>query len=318
MMPQSWKVTALAQRAAIEAALVAHETAMDWDADLVLAGSEADGGKWRIEVYLPRKPGRRDLAAIAALFPGPTPELSSERLPDVDWVTESQHGLEPIRAGRFHVHTPDHPPLDRPGVTDFVIPDSQAFGTGQHATTAGCLAMLTRIKRSGAVVRNLADVGTGTGLLGFAGLALWPRALATLSDVDPVCVQVVAANAALNFIQLGSRPGQALMVVAEGLDHPVLQVRAPYDLIVANILAGPLIELASDFSSALIPGGSLVLSGLLESQEGPVRAACRRAGLRLAARQTEGDWSVLWLRKRPSAGVRASRPGRLPVWARGW
>jgi ribosomal protein L11 methyltransferase len=320
-MSQNWKVTALAPRAVIQAALLAHEEVLDWDPELVLSGSEIAGDRpdeWRLEVYLPRRPGGGDLAAIRELFAQRAPELTPEQLPAVDWVTESQTDLEPIRAGRFHVHTPEHPPLSQPGVTDFVIPASQAFGTGQHSTTAGCLEMLTRMKRSGLVARNLADIGTGTGLLGFAALALWPRALATLSDIDPVCRHVVAANAALNFVQLGSKPGQALMVVAEGMDHPVLQVRAPYDLIVANILAGPLIELAPQFSRALIPGGSLLLSGLLESQEPQVRTACRRAGLRLAARLVHGDWSVLWLRKRPAGSVRGSRPRSLPDWARRW
>jgi ribosomal protein L11 methyltransferase len=319
-MSDSWKITALAPRAAIEAALVAHEGALDWDPEVILSGSEIAEDRpdeWRLEAYLPRRPTKHDLAAIEALFSGEVPRLDSEQLPEVDWVTASQQDLEPIRAGRFHVHTPDRAPLNQAGVTDFVIPASQAFGTGQHATTAGCLEMLTRMKRSGLVVRNLADIGTGTGLLGFAALALWPRALATLSDVDPVCSQVVAANAALNFVRLGSSPGRALMVVAEGLDHPILQVRAPYDLIVANILAGPLIELAPEFSRALIPGGSLLLSGLLDSQEGQVRAACRRAGLRLAARLVKGDWSVLWLRKRPAGASRISRPSTLPAWARG-
>jgi ribosomal protein L11 methyltransferase len=319
-MRQGWKITALAPRSTVEAALLAHEEALDWDPDLVLSGSEIAEERpddWQLDVYLPRRPTKRDLAAIEALFTGGTPRLTSAQLPEVDWVTTSQQNLEPIRAGRFHVHTPDRAPLNQPGVTDFVIPASQAFGTGQHATTAGCLKMLTRMRRSGLIVRNMADIGTGTGLLGFAALALWPRALATLSDIDPVCPQVVAANAALNFMHLGSRPGQALMVVAEGLDHPVLQVRAPYDLIVANILAGPLIELAPHFSRALIPGGSLLLSGLLESQERQVRAACRRAGLRLAARLVEGDWSVLWLRKRPAGTSRISRPSALPAWTRG-
>jgi ribosomal protein L11 methyltransferase len=317
-MSQSWKVTALAPRKIVEAALLAHEEALGWDPQIILSGSEIAEDRpedWRLDAYLPRRPTRADLAALKALFGGGAPRLKSEQLPDVDWVTASQQGLEPIRAGRFYVHTPDHPPLDQPGVTDFLIPASQAFGTGQHETTAGCLEMLTRIKRSGAVVRNLADVGTGTGLLGFAALALWPRALATLSDIDPVCPQVVAANAALNFVKLGARPGQALMVVAPGLDHPLLQARAPYDLIVANILAGPLIELAPHFARALIPGGNLVLSGLLQTQEARVRAACRRSGLRLAARLVEGDWSVLWLRRRPPA------PGRvrqMPDWARDW
>lgn len=317
----SWKLTALAPREVIQAALIAHEEAEDWDWEIALSGSEIAEDRpedWRLEAYLPRKPGKADKAAVAALFAGGAPGLTVEQLPDEDWVTLSQQGVEPIRAGKFHVHTPEFAPLSERGVTDFIIPASQAFGTGQHNTTAGCLAMLTVLKRSGAVVRNLADVGTGTGLLAFAALDLWPRALATASDIDAVCVDVVAENARLNGLRLGARSGEVTMVVAAGLNHPLLAARGPYDLIIANILAGPLIELAPDFARALVPGGSLVLSGLLESQESQVRAACRRAGLRLARRSVHGDWSVLWLRKRNAVAVRASRPRALPEWSRGW
>jgi ribosomal protein L11 methyltransferase len=298
---KSWKLTALAPRPVIEAALIAHEDMDDWDHDIVLTGSEIAEDRpddWQLEAFMPHKPTRADRIAIAALFGGRAPALEVEELPDADWVTLSQQGVEPIRAGRFHVHTPEYPPLGQPGVTDFAIPASQAFGTGQHHTTAGCLAMLTTMKRTGAVVRNLADIGTGTGLLAFAALALWPRALATASDIDGVCAGVVADNAGLNGVRIGARGGEVTMVVAAGLDHPLLQVRGPYDLIIANILAGPLVELAPDFARALVPGGSLVLSGLLEAQEPQVRAACRRAGLRLARRAVHGDWSVLWLRRR--------------------
>jgi ribosomal protein L11 methyltransferase len=317
----SWKITAVAPREVIQAALIAHEDAEDWDWEIVLSGSEIAEDKpedWQLEAYLPRKPSKADTAAVSALFAGETPRLVAEHLPDEDWITLSQQGVEPIRAGRFYVHTPEHPPLEEAGITDFVIPASQAFGTGQHNTTAGCLAMLTAIKRTGAVVRNLADIGTGTGLLAFAALDLWPRALATASDIDAVCVEVVAENARLNAVPLSAGNGAVTMVVAAGLDHPLLAARGPYDLIVANILAGPLIELAPDFARALVPGGSLVLSGLLELQEPAVRAACRRAGLRLAKRAVHGDWSVLWLRKRNGVAVRSSRPGVLPEWSRGW
>jgi ribosomal protein L11 methyltransferase len=314
-------MTALAPRAAIEAALIAHEDALEWDADLVLSGSEVAEDRpddWRLEVWLPRKPRPADEAAVKALFAGKAPYLATEELPDTDWLTQSQQGLEPIRAGRFHVHTPDHPPLAEPGVRAFTIPASQAFGTGQHATTAGCLAMLTHMKERGAVVRNLADIGTGTGLLAFAALELWPRALATASDIDTVCIGVVEDNAAANGVLLGAGPGALTMTVADGMNHPLLQARAPYDLVIANILAGPLIALAPDFARALTPGGHLLLAGLLETQEAQVRAACRRAGLRLAARLIEGDWSILWLRKRSSARPRTSRPGALPEWAKRW
>ena len=320
-MSESWKLTALAPRPVIEAALVAHEDALDWDPEIILSGSEVAEDRpddWRLEAWLPREPDGADQAAIGALFAEGAPRLAIERLPETDWVTLSQHNVHPIRAGTFHVHTPDYPPSGEPGLKDFTIPASQAFGTGAHATTAGCLAMLTAMKARGTVVRNLADIGTGTGLLAFAALHLWPRALATASDIDRVCVGVVEDNAALNHVPIGARQGELTMLVADGMAHPLLRARGPYDLVIANILAGPLISLAPDFARALVPGGSLLLAGLLEAQEAQVRAACRRAGLRLAARQVEGDWSILWLRKRAATSVRASRTGLLPDWASRW
>lgn len=320
-MSQAWKLIAYAPRAVIEAALLAHEDALEWDPEIVLSGSEVaedNPEAWQLEAWLTRKPSKSDKALISGLFTGEAPRLEAEQLPDVDWLTESQSGLEPIGAGRFHIHTPEHPPLDEPGVTDFVIPASQAFGTGQHATTAGCLAMLTRMKANGVVVRNCADIGTGTGLLAFAAMDLWPHAFATASDIDDVCPAVVADNAAANDVPMGARAGELTMLVADGMDHPLLQARGPYDLVIANILAGPLIELAPDFARALVPGGHLLLAGLLGTQEPQVRAACRRAGLRLAARLVNGDWSILWLRKRARAAVRRGRIGPLPEWSRVW
>lgn len=302
-MSQSWKITAFADRPTVEAALLAHEEAIDWDGEIVIAGSEIAEDRpdeWRLEAWLPRRPTPADRAAIAVLFGANAPELTVEALPDTDWVTQSQQLLEPIRAGRFAIRTPDHPPSGEAGVADFVIPASQAFGTGQHATTAGCLAMLTHMKRQGLVVRNLADIGTGTGLLAFAALNLWPKALATASDIDSVCVGVVGDNAARNGLRLGARPGEVTMLVADGMDHPLIEARGPYDLVIANILAGPLVALAPDFGRSVVPGGGLLLAGLLASQERAVRSACRRAGFRLAARLVNGDWSILWLRRRAS------------------
>ena len=303
-MSDSWKITVFGDKPTIQAALVAQEEAPDWDCEVVLAGFELADDRpddWRLDVYLPRKPTKADRAMVAALFAGGDPELVAEKLPDTDWVTESQQGVEPIRAGRFHIHTPEHAPSDEPGVVDFAIPASQAFGTGQHATTAGCLTMLDAMKRRGVIVRNCADVGTGTGLLAFAALALWPRALATASDIDPACAGVVAANAAANGIALGGGAGELAMTIADGMQDPLLQSRAPYDLLIANILAGPLVEHAPDFADATAPGGHLLLAGLLETQEPRVRAAYRRAGFRLAARLVNGDWSILWLRRRAAS-----------------
>lgn len=317
----SWKVTVFGPRDIIQAALVAHEDAWDWDPEIVIAGSEIAEDKpddWQLEAWLARKPTRADQASISALFNGELPQLNIEKLPEQDWVTLSQQGVEPIREGVFHVHTPEYPPMRMDGVRDFVIPASQAFGTGQHATTAGCLAMLSHMKRQGVHVRNLADIGTGTGLLAFAGLHLWPAARAIASDIDAVCGPVVAENAENNGIELGDGSGRMAMVIAPGMDHPLLKAAGPYDLLIANILAGPLVELAPEFAGAVVPGGHILLAGLLETQEAAVRSAYRKAGLRLAARMVRGDWSILWLRRRPAATIRSTRVGALPEWSRRW
>ena len=282
------------------AALIAHEDAFDWDADIVIAGSEVAEDQpddWQLEAWLPRCPTQADRSALDALF-AQAPPWSAERLPDTDWVTSSQQYLEPVRAGAFEVRTPGHPPCGDPAVRSFTIPASQAFGTGQHATTAGCLAMLTAMKASGMIVRNCADIGTGTGLLAFAALALWPRALATASDIDRVCAAVIEENARLNGVALGGRAGEVAVTIAAGLDHPLIEARAPYDLVIANILAGPLVELMPDFARATVPGGSLLLAGLLTTQEAAVRRAAMRHGFRIARRIVRGDWSILWLRRR--------------------
>ncbi len=296
----TWRMSAFAPKRTVQAALLAHDLIDDWDFELVIAGREVAEDRpddWVLEGWYPRKPGKAEKAALAGLFEGRAPKITAEALPPEDWVTLSQHNAPPIRAGRFHVHTPDYPA--DPALIDFVIPASQAFGTGQHKTTAGCLEMLGAMKASGVAARNIADIGTGTGLLGFAALALWPRALCTLTDIDPVCTGVVEENARLNHVPMGAGPGEAVMIVADGMDDPLLELRGPYDLLIANILAGPLVSLAPDFARAVPAGGSLLLAGLLAGeQEQAVKRAMRRAGFRLAARLQRGDWAILWLRRR--------------------
>ncbi|WP_073978494.1 50S ribosomal protein L11 methyltransferase [Erythrobacter donghaensis] len=296
----TWKLSLFAPKPTVQAALLAHDLIDDWDHELVIAGREVAEDRpdeWVLEGWYPRKPGKAEEAALGGLFEGKTPRITVEELPPADWVTLSQHNAPPIRAGRLHVHTPDYP-ADRHAI-DFVIPASQAFGTGQHKTTAGCLEMLGAMKASGVIARNIADIGTGTGLLGFAALALWPRALITLTDIDPVCTGVVEENARLNGIPMGAGAGEAVMIVADGMDDPLLEVRGPYDLLIANILAGPLVSLAPDFAKAVSPGGNLLLAGLLAGeQEAVVKRAMARAGFRMAARLQRGDWAILWLRRR--------------------
>ena len=297
----SWKLSTVASKKAVETALERRDAATDWDESIVLAGFEVDPDEpniWRLDAYTSGKPTEAERAALHALFDDPDQPILAEPLPDTDWVAESQKGVDPIRAGRFRVRTPDHRALGDGSLTEFVIPAAQAFGTGQHATTSGCLEMLDIMHAQGLFPRRVADIGTGTGLLAFAALDLWPSAFATASDIDPVCGPAVVHNCALNSVPLGTGHGQLAMLIADGMDDPALQARAPYDLLIANILAGPLIDMADDFARAVTPRGSILLAGLLQEQEERVRAAYRRAGFRLHHRIIKGDWSILWLRRR--------------------
>ena len=299
-MSTSWKLTGFAPKAAVQEALLTHDALEEWDYDLVISGREIAEDKpddWVLEAWYPGKPGDQQTRALAQLFSGTPPSLTAEQLPDADWLTLSQQGVDPIQAGRFYVHTPDHGPQE--GAVNLCVPASQAFGTGQHETTAGCLKILDTMRSQGVIARNIADIGTGTGLLAFAALKLWPKAYATASDIDAVCGGVVEDNAALNNIRLGAKPGEVAMVIADGMEHQLLAARGPYDVLLANILAGPLVELAPSFSEAVAPGGHVVLAGLLTTQEQSVRRAYRKLGFRLSARLINGDWSILWLRKRP-------------------
>jgi ribosomal protein L11 methyltransferase len=219
-------------------------------------------------------------------------------------VTLSQAGLEPIRAGRFFVHTPAHRDAVPADAIALEIDAGRAFGTGQHETTSGCLVALSRLKNQGTTFADILDLGTGTGLLAFAAMRLWPAARAAASDIDPVSIEVTEENAAINGVKLGRARGQLELAVAEGLEHPRLKARAPYDLIIANILAPPLIAMAPSVSKALAAGGRLILAGLLESQAESVAAAFRRQGLALAGRVDHGEWPTLIMRKRRALGWR--------------
>ena len=259
----------------------------------VLVADEPDEARpddWVIHAYFERRPEAEELAVLSGLGTG---EPTVEELGEADWVTMSQRGLEPIRAGRFFVHTPTHK-LD-PDSINFEIDAGLAFGTGQHMTTAGCLAALDRMEREGARFANIADVGTGTGILAFAALKLWPGAKCIATDIDPIAVAVARDNAAINGVALGHGAGELLLAVADGMESELLVARAPYELIIANILAGPLIDLAPTFAKAMLRSGSVVLAGLLDSQAEAVIAAYEAEGFELDHRGS-GEWPVLVLR----------------------
>ncbi|PXW70080.1 [LSU ribosomal protein L11P]-lysine N-methyltransferase [Blastomonas natatoria] len=305
----NWKVTIPCTLA--EAQAVTDDMTLDDSAfgSPSLVASEVDAyadpqesGSWALHAYFTEEPQGAWIETLRGLVPSATSAvLSAELLPDEDWVTLSQAGLEPIRAGRFHVHTPEMPASDEPGVRSFEIPASLAFGTGHHNTTRGCLMMLDSMQAAGTHVTSHIDIGTGTGLLAFAAMHLWPGASAIASDIDPVCGPAVEHNAAANAVPMGDGPGELAMVIAEGLDDAQLQARAPYDLVIANILAGPLIDLAADVASVTGANGYAVLSGLLGTQSEAVAGAYRAQGFALEDRLDLGDWTVLRLCKTGAA-----------------
>lgn len=291
----SYRVTIPCTRAQGEAIPHAEDLFTDMDSPPVLVADEPDETRpddWVIHAYFDTEPGDEHLAALKRLGTG---ELQIEHLEDsIDWVTRSQQGLQPIRAGRFFVHTPMHY-ADRPTDTvNFEIDAGLAFGTGQHATTAGCLEALDKLAVQGRSFECVADIGTGTGLLAFAALALWPQARCIATDIDPIAVDVSRDNAAINGVRLGHGAGELLLTVADGMDSPMLAARAPFDLLIANILAGPLIELAPAIAATLAPGGTIILAGLLDAQADGVARAYEAQGLKLQ-NGGSGEWPVLLL-----------------------
>lgn len=216
-------------------------------------------------------------------------------LPDVDWIKLSQEGLPPVRAGRFFVYGAHDAGEVPRGVLPIRIEAGLAFGTGHHETTALCLGALSDLAKKRRYA-NVLDLGCGTGLLAIGAAKLWKQRVIA-SDIDPVAVDVTRENARANDVA-----SLVSASVADGLASPALAGNAPYDLIIANILAEPLTRLAPSIARALAPGGSLVLSGLLRWQENLVLCFYRPHGLVLRATRRENAWSALVLERPQSRG----------------
>jgi ribosomal protein L11 methyltransferase len=217
-------------------------------------------------------------------------EVHVALLPDTDWIKLSQEGLPPVRAGRFFIygaHDQGEVPL---GAIPIRIEAGLAFGTGHHETTALCLGVLSDLARRRRFI-NVLDLGCGTGLLAIGAAKLWRRPVVA-SDIDPVATEVTRANARAN-----DEPKLVQAVIADGLASPALAARAPYDLILANILAEPLTRLAPEIAKSLARGGMLVLSGLLRWQENLVLSFYRPHGLVLRHIRRDGSWSALVLER---------------------
>ncbi len=307
-MTETWKVSIPCTRAEAQTLAADNLFVSSADSTPTIVASETDARRpdeWMIDVYCETEPDPELLANLLLLSPSARAAATQpivERLANEDWVTLSQQGLEPLRAGRFHVHTASGRPSENPKLTNICIDAGQAFGTGHHETTMGCLHSLDQLRRSGHRFRNIADIGTGSGLLAFAAHHLWRDAKIIASDIDPVAVAVTEANARQNAIELGNGRSHIRLVQSNGLDHPALQQRAPFDLIIANILAGPLVALAPQIAAASAAGTVLLLAGLLTRQQAEVVRAYVREGFRLKHARLDNEWPCLTLVKAKKYG----------------
>jgi ribosomal protein L11 methyltransferase len=269
-----------------------------------IAVSLVDNGerKWRVTVHFGAPPDQTVMRELAAVAGGPEAgkALHFETIAAKDWVGESLAGLKPVTAGRFVVHgAHDRSAVARNRI-GIEIEAALAFGTGHHGTTRGCLTALDHACRlSGRGPRRILDVGTGTGVLAIAAArALRQRVLAT--DIDVGSVRVARDNARLN------RAGNFVTFMhADGVTAPAIRAQAPFDLVFANILLGPLRRLASPIRRVLAPVGRVILSGILNAQANAVLAAYRPLALE---RRIELDgWTTLVLRRGVLQSVIAQR-----------
>ena len=248
---------------------------------------EDGSGLWEVGGYFTEPPDHAGLALLAAAF-GARSFVVSE-LPEVDWVAKVRRELSPVEAGRFFLygsHDADRVPEGRVAL---LVDAAMAFGTGHHGTTLGCLEALDRLVGAGFKARRVVDVGCGTAVLGMAAAKVWEGVILA-SDIDAIAVEVAEANVALNDLA-----GRVQCVEAMGFDHPRLREAAPFDLIFANILKGPLIGLAPDMAAHAAPGARIILSGILNPQADEVTAVYGRNGMSLEQRDVIGDWTTLTL-----------------------
>jgi ribosomal protein L11 methyltransferase len=260
--------------------------------DFAIGTTEIDEKKdiWEASVYMMAEDEAdvrsRVEEALAQAFPDAA--LSREVIPDVDWVTKSLEGLKPVRAGRFLVHGSHDRDKVRMGDIAIEIDAGQAFGTGHHGTTAGCLEVIDGVVRS-RKVRNALDLGTGSGVLAIAVRKL--RNIPVLAtDIDPIAVRVAAENVRRNGIASGIST-----VTAPGFHSTAFSEHGPFDLIIANILARPLIRMAPQLVTNLAPGGSVILSGILARQRWKVIAAYNGAKLRHVRTIWRNGWVTIHL-----------------------
>lgn len=262
---------------------------------LACSSFEIEGGDdWQLEAYsagMPDKPALTAALALAASAAGiREPSVVCAPLPETDWLAENRKSFEPLSIGRFFVH-PTHYDGPVPANAKAICLDAAtAFGSGDHETTAGCLVTLSALMRQ-IRPRRILDLGCGSGILSIAAAKLWQTRIMAV-DIDPESVRVAAANVAANGVR-----AQVRVFASDGVAAGPVRRSGPFDLVLANVLAGPLIAMAPALTAQVARPGRLVLSGLLAHQRAPALAAYRRRGLVMAAVRHFGDWPTLLLQK---------------------
>lgn len=268
-------------------------------AETAVAAFEAEDGRtWRLEAYFSEEPNQDAIRDLARQVVGDAiDDAVFDTLEGADWVRASLEGLTPVRVGRFVVHGGHDRAAVRPHEIGIEIEAALAFGTGHHGTTSGCLAAMTDALKRGRP-RRVLDVGTGTGILAFAA-AKSLRRPTVAGDIDPIAVLVARANARLNAISPYLR-----LFVGPGTRHPLADRPGHFDLVTANILARPLTHLAPALARVLAPGGTLILSGLLDRDVPGIVSAYRGQGLALRSRASREGWATLVLGRGGSGPAR--------------
>ncbi|MCB5200206.1 50S ribosomal protein L11 methyltransferase [Loktanella sp. TSTF-M6] len=250
---------------------------------------EDGSGLFEVAAYFTDPPDAVQLAVLAKI--AGAADFNISEVPDEDWVAKVRRDLPPVAAGRFFVygsHDADKVPDDKIAL---LIEAAMAFGTGHHGTTLGCLLAFDRLVDQGFVPQNAVDIGAGTAVLAMAAAHISPnRVIAT--DIDPTAVEVSIANTVANGLE-----GRIDSIVAAGFDAAALDEAAPFDLVFANILKGPLVAMAPAMFRATAPGGYAILSGILNEQADSVAAVYVGAGYNEVQRDSIGDWTTITLCK---------------------
>ena len=292
-MTPSGAVWRLKLRAADAALAERAAAALESVCRAVSAFEESEGGVWLVEGFseVPLAGVELETAlALAWADHGPPPKPLLERLPDRDWVRENQESFPPRRVGRYYVHGSHHRGRIPAGTIGLLIDAATAFGTGEHASTEGCLRALDRLAQRRRP-RRILDMGTGTGILAIAAAKTFARGVLA-ADIDPGSVRVARENARRNGVA-----SRVSTIWSAGYRSRRVRAARPYDLVLANILARPLALMARDLRRALAPGGVAVLAGLIDWQETYVLAAHRLQRLRLVRRIAVDGWRTLILRR---------------------